>query len=154
MYALVMFFQITNSNSINDSVLGKDTSGNLTDRLDRNLLYLNHIQQKPFGDIDFQRDTAWNPGFVGTAAIVGGYPLLLILATFLTMYFHKIINRLKRSRLLVLYISLISFFVPGLWDLQFYETYFVFIFVYFTTLIRFEMNGEELTAEEKAQRLN
>ncbi len=132
------FYEYTNTFSTQEAIIGKSTSSNLTNRTERNQVYFDRIKDYPFGDIEYKTEYAYATGLIGSIAITGGYPLLGLMLIFFVFYFRKVYLSMKKSKYLLIYCGLISYMLPAIWDAKFYEYYFLFVFVFFSTLMRHE----------------
>jgi ABC-type multidrug transport system fused ATPase/permease subunit len=143
-FSVVKFYEYTNSFSTKEAIIGKSTSSNLIKRAERNQVYFDRIKAYPFGDIEFKKEYTAATGLIGSIAIVGGYPLLILMFLFFLFYFRKIYSSMKKSKYLLIYIGFFSYMVPALWDAKFYEYYFLFVIVFFSTIIKHEQMGKKI----------
>jgi hypothetical protein len=138
------FYTITNSYSRTENIIGKRTGSNIDNRIGRNAVYFNRIVEKPFGDIDYKKEFQMATGFIGNIAIVGGYPMLIIVILFIITYISKIYFVAKQSKYLLIYIGLFAYLVPAIWDAHLYEYQFIFILVFYNILLKYDKHNLQI----------
>jgi hypothetical protein len=143
-YSAFKFYEFTNSFTTDDAIIGKNTASNLTNRVGRNEVFFDRIIDHPFGDIDYKNEYTSATGMIGIIAIVGGYPLLILMSLFFLFYFRKIYIVMKGSKYLLMYAGLVAYMIPTIWDAKFYEYYFLFVIVFFSTLTKHEAIIKEI----------
>jgi hypothetical protein len=141
LYGSYQFYNLTNSFNRTENIVGKNTNSNIDNRIWRNNVYFQRIIEKPFGDIDYKNDFGMATGMIGNIAIVGGYPLLILVMIFLVNYLRKIFFWAKNSRYLLIYIGLFSYFPVAIWDAHLYEYQFIFILVFYSTLLKYDKHN-------------
>lgn len=144
-YSFYLLYEVSNQNTYKSGmVIGKSTGATVLNRFDRMGIVFTAIQKNPLGNIEFGRQYAENAGFLGDVAIVGGYPLLFIMALLFIRYYSQVYKTLRRSKHRLVYVGCFTYLMPFLWDGQFYEVYFLFTIALFTTFIKHEAAGREI----------
>ena len=142
-FSLLYFYNFTNQRS-DIHVLAKGTSIGFDYRMERNIIYFDRISKHPLGDINFKHVYVSNPGLIGNISLAGGYPLLLSMLFFFVYYFKIIYKQMIKSKYLLVYVGLFAYFIPALWDATFYENYFLFLFVFYSTFMKYDQMGYEI----------
>jgi hypothetical protein len=142
-FSLVLFFNYTNQES-DLNVLTKSTMRGLKYKLNRNIIFFDKILEHPFGDINYKHEFTRSTGMIGNIAITGGYPLLVFFLFFYVYFFTVIYKQMIKSQYLAIYAGIFAYFIPCLWDAKFYEDYFLFTFIFYSTFLKHDQMGHEI----------
>lgn len=139
-FGIYSFYKITDQYSRSELIIGKHTSANIMNRLGRNAIYFERMLDYPLGDINFKHVYTQNTGFWGHVGIAGGFPLILIMFCFLLSFLSSMFKRMRKSKYLLIYAGLIAYLIPAMWDVKFYEAYFLFLIAFFSVFVKYDMN--------------
>jgi hypothetical protein len=136
------FFKITNETSYNSKlIIGKNTYSSYIDRINRVSINFKNIKDNPFGNLAFRDKFNSNSGFIGTVLIAGGFPYLMFWIFFLYYYYKRIFKKGFKSQYLLIYIGLVAYLLPMLWDVQFFEGQFLFYLALFAVILKYDKQG-------------
>lgn len=144
-YGIYNFYQTTNEYSYDSEVIiGKSTDESAIKRVERLEIYFSVLFDNPFGNLEFTRIYSSNPGFIGHVAIAGGFLFLGFWLLFLFNFIKKIFNTALNSKYLLVYCGLFSLIIPTFWDVQFWESQFLFYISFFTILVNYDLSNRKL----------
>jgi hypothetical protein len=136
--SLYQFYNITNSSSRKENVIGKKTSSNFENRLWRITTYTNRAIEYPTGDLDYRAKYSHASGVIGSSVITGGWIFLILALAILIHIVFKVVLTSRRGKFLLIYSGFIAYLLPVLWDAHFYEYQLMINIIIISVFIKYE----------------
>ena len=108
-------------------------------RIDRLKTAVGVLDSHLFGSQSYAREhveTFGNPSMIGSAIVIGGIPIVILLFYMYVNFFRQIINKLRKSKYGIAYMGSIAYFVANMVYGHFYESYSLFQFALFTAYMK------------------
>ncbi len=137
-YSILTFYNFTNdaSSYSSSSILGKKTTKQIKERVERFVFASSVLDVSVFGDPSIRDNWRRNPSAIGMMFVWGGVPGVLIVIMMAFGVLKKIITSMRRSRNGIIYAGIISFFIAFNWYGSYFEMNYLLLLAIFTQIMK------------------